>query len=318
MCAQTVATPAPRVTELCHDLFQIELPLAGHSIGHVNVYVLRAPEGVLLIDTGWSTPEALSALGSGLSQLGYSPKDVTRVLLTHLHADHCGLAGTLQRRYGTEVGIHRLDAIQLTERYVAQEPYLRATRDWLREVSAPEEVTPFALEQVRAQGRRFSACRPDFDLAEGERVAHGTFDLVVLHTPGHTPGSVSIYETRSKSLFAGDTIFARTGYSPTLRPLGLSDPLTAYLGSIRRLRGLDVEIVLPGHGETFADLTRRIGELEARHAARSADVASLVQKSPLSIWAIAVGLRRARAWTELSPSAQLSAVGEAYAYVVTV
>ncbi|MDD2234840.1 MAG: MBL fold metallo-hydrolase [Desulfitobacteriaceae bacterium] len=85
----------------------LELPTP-FSVGTVNVYLLEA-EPLTLIDTGVQTPEAESVLNKGLSDLGYSLKDIKRIFITHSHYDHSGLAGRISAVYGADVYIHPME-----------------------------------------------------------------------------------------------------------------------------------------------------------------------------------------------------------------
>jgi glyoxylase-like metal-dependent hydrolase (beta-lactamase superfamily II) len=298
--------------ELRPGLHRLVLPLDSHSIGHVNVYALESKEGLLLIDCGWSTPEARAGLELLVAGLGYGMDQIKTLLLTHAHVDHCGLGGWIQN-YGAMVGMHSSDAAQLGDRYISQGPYRRATATWLAWAGVPEEFWSGAQRQLTDQRSRFWPAVPDFSPTAGSVIEHGRFRLEVIHTPGHTPGSLSFYETSTKSLFTGDTLFARSTYSPTLRPYASTDPMSDYLDSILHLSQLDVELVLPGHHQPFTGLTTRVKAVATHHLARARQIVGLGLDS--TAWGVSMRLSRTRPWETLSLGLQLSSTGEVCAHL---
>lgn len=138
------------------------------------------------------------------------------ILLTHGHFDHMLAVGELQKRFGVDVYIHKKDAAMLSD------AALSAYDGTVCRLAAPEGV-------------RWTAY--------GDEV----FGLRVLHTPGHTAGSVCLYDEQNGRLFSGDTLF-RAGFGRTDLPTG---SMHALLGSLRGLLSLPREtVVYPGHGES--------------------------------------------------------------------
>ncbi|QYB07370.1 MBL fold metallo-hydrolase [Rhodococcus sp. USK10] len=295
-------------------LHRLELPLAGHSIDHVNVYLLEAGGRLLIIDCGWSTPEARAHLEQFVAHLGYRLDDIDTLLLTHLHADHAGLAGWMQS-WGVSVGLHPADAVQLEDRFHLPQPHHDETAAWLAWAGVPESLWHRAQQQVSEQAALFWPGVPDISLREGSVIRHGPFHLTVIHTPGHTPGSVSFYESSTRSLFSGDTLFSRSTYSPTLRPGSSEDPMSEYLNSLQRLRNFDVEWVLPGHHSPFTGLATRIDTVASHHRSRADHIARAIPSEGATVWEVAAGLPRRRDWSSLPVAAQLSATGEAGAHL---
>jgi glyoxylase-like metal-dependent hydrolase (beta-lactamase superfamily II) len=161
----------------------------------------------------------------------------------------------------------------------------------------PEDLRGDAERHIGDQTAKFTSLEPDLSLGDGERVLRGRFDLAIIHTPGHTPGSVCVYDKTTGTLFTGDTLFARSMYSPTLRPYSSADPMTEYLTSIDSLARLEVSVGLPGHGDPIDDVSAR-ASAAAHHLNRAAEVMRLVNTG-LSAWDIAARLPRRRAWNAL-------------------
>lgn len=137
------------------------------------------------------------------------------IVTTHGHWDHSGDNARVAEHTGAQIAIHPLDAHRLTN----PQPM------W-----APFEIPPSV---------------PAVDLAEGGEVRFGAVRLEVLHTPGHTEGSVCLLDQDGGRLYSGDTLFAGS-YGRVDLPGGSPE---AMLGSLGRLRQLDPSLlVLPGHG----------------------------------------------------------------------
>ena len=261
-----------------------------------------------------STPKTQAALTRALACVGHGPDGVRVVLATHAHADHSGLAGWLQR-CGAVVGMHPDDAVQLSERYGDGEEQLATTRQWLAWAGVPEALRRDAARHIGDQSAKFTPLEPVLRLGDGERVLHGRFDLAIIHTPGHTPGSVCLHDQTTGTLFTGDTLFARSMYSPTLRPYSSADPMTEYLTSIDSLSRLEVSVGLPGHGEPIDNVSARCASAAAHHLNRAAEVMRLVDTGR-SAWEIAARLPRRRTWNTLGLGPRLSAIGEVSAHLV--
>jgi len=177
-----------------------------------HVYVLLG-ERPALVDAG--LPESGPAVHDGLRALGVSPDDVTLVLLTHEHADHAGGARAFP--------------------------------------NALLAAHPHAAAKLRhGDGRAthsHGASEPELELYDRSLVHAGGLALRVLHTPGHTSGSICLYEESRGLLFTGDTAFARG----TLTALFASGSRGDHVASLQRLLALSTRLLLPGHGSVSED-----------------------------------------------------------------
>jgi glyoxylase-like metal-dependent hydrolase (beta-lactamase superfamily II) len=196
-----------------------------------NVHVLadeRTREAIA-IDT--ATP-CLAWIADELAARDWTLK---LIVSSHGHWDHIGDNAAVAEHTGADVAVHPLDRDRLTHP---------------RPVAAPFEIPPSV---------------PAVDLAEGGEVRFGSIRLRVLHTPGHTEGSVCLYEPDQGLLFSGDTLFAG-GWGRVDLPGGDADQMVA---SLSRLLDLEDRVsVFPGHGdETTIGRERPWIEL-VRHAGR--------------------------------------------------
>ena len=193
------------------------------SANNCNSYFLDGPRR-LLIDPGHRV--LFDHVAQGLKGLGTGPEEIDLVLCTHGHPDHME-AVPLLRRGGALFAVHGQEW------------------RWLETVGRP---------MAAAMGIDLNDFTPDFFVQEGGlELAGRRFE--VLHTPGHSPGSVCLYWPERRALFTGDLVF-QAGVGRTDLPGGSGAELKQ---SIERLTGFDVELLLPGHGDPVlgADAVRR-------------------------------------------------------------
>ena len=194
-----------------------------------------------LVDAGYQG--AVGAIERGLAAQGRSLSEVARVICTHGHPDHAGGARALADR-GVEVLMHPADAERLRT----------GVRTALRHPS---------------RGRIFAAITPElatFTPIEDGDVLPSLGGLEVVHTPGHTPGSVCLYAARDRVLFVGDTLQRRRGRVTFASSL-YSDDHAEARRSVRRLAELDVEVIVFSHfpplrgnaSGVLVDLARTVG-----------------------------------------------------------
>jgi glyoxylase-like metal-dependent hydrolase (beta-lactamase superfamily II) len=185
--------------------------------GFVNAYTFREGNETFLIDTGFSRNARPIVRAFEDSRVALS--SVTTVLLTHHHFDHMGGAAYLLGNTSAPLACHRDDVPYVTGATRPRMPLLM--RLFVRFHPAP-------------------VARP---LAEGDRVG----PLVVVHTPGHTPGEVAFYHPGRKILFSGDSVVERKGRL-TLPGVKYAANIEQAVRSLDLLRKLDVDVLLPGHG----------------------------------------------------------------------
>jgi len=305
---------AAGASELADGLWEIRTELPGHPLGSMNSYLLQSGDGAVVIDTPWGREDVRDAFVGHLRDAGTGVDDVRLVLLTHYHDDHSGSAGFLQRA-GARVAIHTDDLAVMRDRFV-ENGYEELLLRWLRRVGADAELTRYALEQQDSLRARFEAPAVDRLLVAGEMIAVGPWHLEVVHTPGHTPGSVCFFEHGSRALFSGDHVFPRRRSNAVHRPIGADRPLQEYWRAMDRLSALRPTRVMPGHEASFADFDDRIAELAAVRDWKLEELAGLLADGPATASELARSVRRRRPWDALDGNARVTAIGEVLAYLI--
>ena len=224
-------------------------------VGDVNVYLIRE-DPLTLIDVGPKTDEAAQALRRGLAGHGVQFADVRRIVLTHAHEDHCGLAKRVRdEAKDAEILVHEWETGHL---------FGRLAHDEHRELMARSGVPETIFSEMRDLYQGISHLTDSLDdgdttpLRDEMELEFASGSLRVLHTPGHTPGSCSFVRESNRTLICGDCVLKRITPNPILSPDPL-DPsrrfpsLAEYLVSLARLRSFSPTLAYGGHGEPVTD-----------------------------------------------------------------
>ena len=191
---------------------------------NANPYLLTRVDGkIVVVDTGMPG-DAKKILEYLYTKMSKEPRDLKTILLTHCHPDHTGSALELRELTGAKIAIHKDDAD-----YVAGRKRLPPVKG-----PVPPETSRFPPPHIQ----------PDLLLEDGEMID----GLKVIHIPGHTPGSIALYDQGRRILFTGDALLCFGG-----KVVGPSEQFSVDIHearrSIGRLAVLDFDIMLSGHGE---------------------------------------------------------------------
>ena len=251
------------------------------AVGRVNAYLIEG-DPLTLVDTGPKMREVMAELEAGIEATGYRLEDVEVLLLTHQHMDHLGLAAEIVERSGAEIAaIGPLaqwlgdyeHSVELDDAYAVEVMHLHGV---------PPDVTETLGAVSRAFRRYGSGAAAARVLADGDRIVLGGREFEVFHRPGHSPTDTVLYEERDRLLIGGDHLLEKISSNPVAHvPPGTEDPVAAardlegpgplrrYLDSMRRTATMDVDLVLPGHGDPFTGHVELVDKRHRMHRRRA-------------------------------------------------
>jgi glyoxylase-like metal-dependent hydrolase (beta-lactamase superfamily II) len=188
-----------------------------------NVYLVVNEGKLILIDTGM--PRSSDKILKYIHKMGRTPSDVSQIVLTHSHIDHVGSAYKLKKATNAKIAVHEEDA----DFVAGKKPAPKPKNILLSALSSVFKPTPV---------------EPDVRLKENDRAGN----LIVVHTPGHTIGSISLLDPARKVLFVGDAITFRNGKLAGPTGQFTQDAIKAKQ-SIQKISMLDFDVMLSGHGD---------------------------------------------------------------------
>ncbi|GEM_PF-30854 len=251
------------------DVFRIPLPHTAGLEGETLCYLVRGRGRSLLVDTGSDSTAGLGLLARVLDELGVRREDLD-VLVTHEHPDHTGLVHRL-RAHGGRLLVGE-GALAHLRRSVEPGARAEAAARWSAAGFAAD-ADVLAATDLRSVDTDLLAEDP-VGLADGAVLTVDGHDWQVLATPGHTPGSVCLYQPESRLLLTGDHLLGHV--TPPLCPGPARTAAADHLAGLRRVADLPVDAWLPGHGPAEGPAAVRARELVAHHEDRLAQLADLV------------------------------------------
>lgn len=244
------------------------LPMPG-SLKHINIWLLEDGDGIAIVDTGIDLPPSRA----GWEALFAGPlagRKVTRIICTHFHPDHIGLAGWLTERFGVPLWMTRdewLFARMLTTD-IREAPPREAVAYWRAAGWSEERID---VEKAKGWGRFAAMVAPVpvsfVRMQDGDTLRIGARDWRIVVGSGHCPEHACLLDEEGGLLIAGDQVLPRITSNVSL---SLSepeaDPLGDWLSSIAKLKTLpDSLLILPSHGEPFTGLHARLDALAYGH-----------------------------------------------------
>lgn len=252
----------------------------------MNAYLVEGERGWSLVDSGMHTPEAEQALNAGLAESGLAMRDLRRAFITHLHPDHMGLAGTLERS-GVEVLMHRPEIASAARVWAADHVLIDATYALFERHGMPADIDRGMAEAWIAMAELVDPVEHLAPVDDGDEIDLSGRAARLRWTPGHTDYHAALVEERDGILFSGDHVLPRITSNVGLYPYSRDDPLGDFLDALRRMRDLPVTRVLPAHGDPFDDLAGRIDEMLAHHDARLTAVMTALGSRPRTAFEVA-------------------------------
>lgn len=247
-------------------LTEFSLPMPA-TLGQVNVYLIKGPSGVALVDTGMNDAASRKELTERLREQRLEMSDIDILVSTHHHADHAGLGKSFENA-GTVTMMSEMDAESLSNFF--DRPDLdgkRATFYGRHEV--PDDFAKrigSVFTFFRGIAERFE---PAKRLNDGQEIDLGGIRFEVMITPGHTQGHLCLLQREAGVVLTGDCVIANDATYMSMRPESQGkDPVGLFIRSLERIRDLGSVVGLPGHGPRIADLSERADQLIRHHTVR--------------------------------------------------
>ena len=285
---------APRM--VAPGIAAIEQPMPGHPLVSSNCYLIATRTGAIVIDPGYARPDLMARLSHGLRAIGRRAQHVQLVVLTHNHLDHAEGAQRVREVTGAAIALHQGDWSFAASRVLSPELLV----SW----GVPDEV------RVELLGRAFSdGAIADLVLTPGVELATTAGALRIVHTPGHTAGSVSLVLDDPAVIFTGDHVLP--GLHPGAGVGGhfAANPLATYLDSLDAMEQFAGYVGEPGHGAPIADVPARAREIAAHHRSRTGEIAAVHSRHPsASVWQLATSVRWSGGFHALDTGRMISAL----------
>lgn len=289
---------------------RMALPFA---LDHVNLWLLDDGDGWTLVDTGHGD-DATRAAWDALAPTVLRGRPIRRVVCTHHHPDHLGLAGWMAARWGAELWCTRAEwreARALTLQTF--EDACALARPFYQRAGVPAADLPELLERCRSYPAGVSPVPESFRrLEHGDELVAGGIRWRVVVGRGHAPELACLHAPERGLLVSGDQILPHITPNVSLWPRAPDgDPLAEFLESAEALRALPADtLVLPSHGAPFVGLHRRCEELSRHHRARLDAVLAACSRPRTAFEVMKVLFER-----PLDPHQTTFAIGEAIAHL---
>jgi glyoxylase-like metal-dependent hydrolase (beta-lactamase superfamily II) len=301
------------ITEISDKLYRITLPMP-FRLRHVHAYALVDGRNVALFDTGMVMPKAFERLETDLQSIGLGVESICDIFLTHVHTDHCGMAGLIQEKSGAR--IHLSEVANQVHSIFQDADYLiaQARTFYAKHGMSPQDVEAVVeeIEDMRSRIPTFAAAS---FLPNGDVRQFGGRAFEVIFTPGHAAGHVCFFFRDEGLLLAGDHILPYI--APSLSPNIYDEtflPLRNYLESLLVIEKYPLQIIHPGHGNSIGNIEERIGEIRAHHALKREALIKGIGSEPKTTFAICADLIGAVAanWDDWE---KFMALNETYVYL---
>ena len=253
-----------RTTEVAPGVHWIRMPLP-YALNHINLWALDDGHGWLLVDTGVRNEET-ALVWRELFANAPDKRPLTRIIVTHMHPDHVGMAGWLTRKFGVRLWMTPME--YLTCRVMVSDSGREAPPDAI-EFYRSAGWSAAAIETYRARfgnfGKHIHPLPDSFRrLDDGEELLIGANTWRVIVGTGHSPAHACMYCPALKVLISGDQVLPRISSNVSVYPTEPdADPMSGWLASLAKLKREvpDDALVLPAHNECFRGLHARIDAL---------------------------------------------------------
>jgi glyoxylase-like metal-dependent hydrolase (beta-lactamase superfamily II) len=290
----------------------LRMPLP-FALDHINLWLLEEESGWTIVDAGYASTQTKD-LWDRIFAAELDRLPITRVIATHYHPDHIGLADWLTRRWNAPLWITEKEWLFARVMSRGADDFAPLRRSFARRAGLDEHTSEIFGERENSYCRGVPAVPASFQrLADGMTIAIGGREWRVIVGEGHAPELACLYCAETGVLISGDQVLPKISPNvsvPAHEPD--SDPLARYLSSLAKLRHEvpPATFVLPSHNLPFLGLHQRIDKLAAHHRARCAEIVAACAAPKSAMELVPVLFRRALDRHQLG-----FALGEALAHL---
>lgn len=267
------------ISEIQENIYRITLRMP-YRLKHVNAYLFAHGKELALFDTGLNMPGSYETLEKDLTDSGFNIKDIRHIFLTHVHTDHCSMAGLLQKNSGAKIYLSQA-AFEEYQHFHKRDPAVQQLKKFYsRQGMSPHQID-LVIEEYEDIRRIITEFNTDNFLLNNESREFGDWKFEIIFTPGHAAGHVCFFFKAMGVLLSGDHVLPYI--APILSPDIFNDnfrPLATYLDSLGEIEKLPVSAVYPGHGNSFVDFQERLVDIREYHQKRKSIVLDHVTAQP--------------------------------------
>jgi len=252
-------------------------------VGDVHMYVI-AGDRLTLVDAGVKTEEAWERFVQCLGEIGYQPKDIEQIVITHHHPDHVGLLDYFP--HAPVIGHPKADPFLRRDRSFV-DWYVRFFEEFFSECGVDRRL--FSQLSKEGGSLRYASRRTvDIAVTEGDAVP-GMPGWQVIETPGHAQSHIALYRQDDGLLIGGDHLLLHISPNPMMEPPAEGEtrrpkPLLQYNESLQKMLKYDIARSLNGHGEDATDIPALVRERLAKQHQRAERVLEMVKERPHTVF----------------------------------
>lgn len=260
------------------DIIAVPLSLP-FALRIINAYLIKGESGYTIIDTGLHNEADLTAWEQAQEEFKWSWQDVEKIVLTHYHPDHYGLAGLLQEKTGAPVFISKTDYEQAQVFFARESDMPETMANFFSMHGLPAEWAVQIPEHLRSFHNWVEPHPSPTFLEGGQKIRLGDYEYDIYHTPGHADGHLCFYDPKRKILFSGDFLLPKITPNISLWPNCNPNPLSVYLETLNKMKNVKVERVFPAHGPMFTFYQERIEGLFKHHQERLTRIKNFIKEN---------------------------------------
>ncbi len=255
------------LVEVTAGLYWLRVPIP-FAIDHINLWLIRDGDGWTIIDTGFFSPE-ITKIWRHLLQNFCSDGPIKKIVVTHFHPDHVGMASWLVEKTGAELWMSEREFLTAHRTgYPFTEKEIAARTIFFKRFGLDEKQLANVIGSRSSDAKKLPAPPLTYRrVVDGQTLSINNEDWQLYGFSGHSPEHVCLYDAGRQLLISGDQVLPTI--SPNISVMFYephANPLAGYLDSLSRLSRLDEDtLVLPSHGRVFCGLHHRVDQLEKGH-----------------------------------------------------